>query len=73
MLLIVVPLLITNTQELQVEWSGVPHIGTHLTPLGVYIAVSKLDEVESILDIRLKILKCNMHARFGRVGVLELA
>jgi hypothetical protein len=51
----------------------VPHIGTHLTPLGIYISIGKLDEVESILDVRLKILECNMHAWLGGIRVLELA
>jgi hypothetical protein len=51
----------------------VAHIGTHLTPLGVYIAISKLDEVESILNVRLKIIDSYVNARLGGIGVLELA
>ncbi len=51
MSLVVVPLFVTNTEELQVEGGWMTHVGTHLTPLGVHWAIGKLHEVEGILDI----------------------
>jgi hypothetical protein len=73
MLLIVIPLLVTNTKELEVEWSWMTHIGAYLSPLRIGRTIGKLDEVESILDIRLKIFDCYVNTWLGGVGVLELA
>ena len=49
--IVVVPLLITHTKELQVEGCRVPHLGTHLSPLRIDGTIGKLYEVESILDV----------------------
>ena len=70
--LVVVPLLITNAQELEVEGSGVTHLSANLTPLRIGRAVGKLDEVEGILDIWLEVVDSYMNTRLGGVGVLEL-
>ena len=57
------PLLVTDTNLLQIEWSRMPHVGTELTPLGGDRTIGKLDEVECIVDIALKILDCHMRIR----------
>ena len=72
MSLVVVPLLVTDTQELQVKRSRMTHIGTHLTPLRGYITIGKLHKVEGILDIGIQVVNGNMYARLGWVRVLEL-
>lgn len=72
MCLVVVPLLVTYTQILQVEWLWMAHLGAHLTPLAVGRTVSKLNQVECILDIWLQILECYVYTRLGRIRVLEL-
>ena len=73
MILVVIPLLITNAKVLKVEWSGMSHIGAYLAPLRIDRTVSKLNEVESILNVRLKIFDSYMYTRLGGVWVLELA
>ena len=57
------PLLVTDTNLLQIEWCWMPHIGTELTPLRGDRTIGKLDEVECIVDIALKILDCYMCIR----------
>jgi hypothetical protein len=49
------------------------HIGAYLAPLRIDRTVSKLNEVESILNVRLKIFDSYMYTRLGGVWVLELA
>ena len=72
MFLVVVPLLVTHTQEFQVERSGMTHVGTQLAPLGVDIAVGKLHEVEGILDIGSQVVEGYVDTWLGGVGILEL-
>ena len=50
-----------------------PHVGTHLAPLGVDVAIGKLNQVQGILNIGTKIFQGYVYARLGGVGVLELA
>ena len=57
------PLLVTDTNLLQIEWSRMAHVGTKLTPLGSNRTIGKLDEVECIVNIALKILDCYMRIR----------
>ena len=52
------PLLITYTNILEVEGFGVTHLGTNLTILGGNVAIGKLDEVESVLDIGVEFINC---------------
>ena len=72
MSLVVVPLLVTDTQELQVKRSRMTHIGTYFTPLCGHITIGKLHKVEGILDIGIQVFKGNMYARLGWIGILEL-
>ena len=48
------------------------HFCTNLTPLGVGRAIGKFDKVESILNIRLKIVERYMNAGLGGILILEL-
>ena len=57
------PLLVTDTNLLQIEWCRMTHIGTELTPLRGDRSIGKLDEVECIVDIALEILDCYMRIR----------
>ena len=57
------PLLVTDTNLLQIEWRWMTHIGTELTPLGGDRTIGKLDEVECIIDIALEILDSHMRIR----------
>ena len=57
------PLLVSDTNLLQIEWSRMAHIGTELTPLGGNRAIGKLDQVEGIVDVALEILDCYMRIR----------
>ena len=57
------PLLVTDTNLLQIEWCRMTHIGTELTPLGGNRTIGKLDEIECIIDIALEILDCHMRIR----------
>ena len=57
------PLLVTDTNLLQIEWGWMTHIGTELTPLGGDRTISKLDKVECIVDIALEILDSYMCIR----------
>ena len=50
------PLLVSDSEELQVEGFGVSHLGTQLTPLGISRAIGKLNEVERILHERLQVI-----------------
>jgi hypothetical protein len=52
------PLLVTHTEELEVEGLGVTHLGTNLTILSGHVAIGKLDEVEGILDILIQVINC---------------
>ena len=70
--IVVIPLLIANTEVLEIEWLWMTHIGTYLTPFGINRAIGKLYEVEGILDIRLKFVETSVYAWFGGVRVLEL-
>ena len=54
------PLLVADTYLLEVEWCWMSHVGTKLAPLGVYATIGKLDEVESIIDIRLEVVNSYM-------------
>ena len=71
-LLIVVPLLVTHSEELQVEGLGVPHVGTYLTPFRIHRTIGKLHQVEGILNIAVEIVDCHMYTGFRGIGVLEL-
>ena len=57
------PLLVTDTNLLQIEWCRMTHIGTELTPFRGNRTIGKLDEVECIVDIALQII-------YGYVGIL---
>ena len=72
MCFVVVPLLVAHTQVFQVEGCGVPHVGTHLTPLRGDVAIGKLHKVEGILDVGAEVVECHMYARLRRIRVLEL-
>ena len=48
------------------------HVGTHLAPFRVDVAIGKLYQVQSILNIGAKVFQCHMYAGLGGVGVLEL-
>ena len=60
----IVPLLITDTHEFEVEWCRVSHIGTYLSPLSVRSAISEFYEVEGILDVWVQIFKGNCFLAF---------
>ena len=72
-LLVVVPLLVADAEEFQVERFGMAHVGTHLAPLRRNVAVSELYEVEGVLNIVIKLVEGYVDAGLRRVGVLELA
>ena len=48
------------------------HLSAHLTPFAVGRTVSKLNQVERVLDIWLQIVQCYMYTRLSRIRVLEL-
>ena len=73
MCLIVVPLLVANTQIVEVEGFGMSHFGANLAPLGVDITIGELYKVESILDVRLQVLEGNVYLGFVLDLILELA
>ena len=73
MSLIVVPLLVANTQIVEVEGFGMSHFGANLAPLGVDITIGKLYKVESILDVRLQVLEGNVYLGLVLDLILELA
>ena len=56
----VVPLLVTNTHEFQIEWCWVSHISTYLSPLGVNGSVGKLYEVKTVVDVWLQLIHWHM-------------
>ena len=56
----VVPLLVADSEELEVERCGMSHLRTLLAPCGVDVAVGKLDEVQTVLNVGLKILHCHV-------------
>ena len=45
-----VPLLVAHAEIFHVEWSWMPHFDALLSPFGIFVAISKLDEVETVLD-----------------------
>ena len=63
------PLLVAHANQFQVERSGMSHLCAQFSPLGVGRTVSKLDEVERIVDVRLQFIGRHMCAD---VVVLEL-
>ena len=65
-----VPLLVANTQILEVERSGMTHLCAERAPFGVGSAVGKLYQVEGVLDIRLQFLHGDVSLR---IVILELA
>ena len=65
----VVPLLVADADELQVEGCGVAHLGALLAPFRVDVAIGKLDEVEAVLDVGVELV----HRGVGVGSVLELA
>ena len=73
MCLVVVPLLVTHTKELQIKGCGVPHISSHLTPLRRDVTIGKLHKVKRILNIGIQIVECHMNTRLGWIAILELA
>ena len=72
MLLVVVPLLVTHAQELQVERCGMSHFCTHLTPRRRGVAIGKLYEVQCILDIVVQLVHGHVNTGVCGVRVLEL-
>ena len=72
MLLIIVPLLITNSKELQVEGLGMAHLSTYLSPFRVDGSIGEFYEVEGILDITVEIVDSYMYTGLRGIGVLEL-
>ena len=71
-LLVVVPLLVTYSKELQVEGLGMTHVGTYLTPFRVDRTIGKLHQVESILNIAVEIVECYVYTGLRWIRVLEL-
>ena len=71
--LVVVPLLITHSQELQSEGLGMAHLCTYLTPLGIHRTIGKLHKVEGILDITVQVVDCHVDTGLRGVRILELA
>ena len=71
--LVVVPLLVTHAEVLQVEGLGMAHVGTHLAPLAADWTVGELHEVEGILDIVVEVIDSYVYAFLRGIGVLELA
>ena len=69
---VVVPLLIADGEELQVEGFGVAHVGTYLAPLAVDGTIGELHEIEGILNIGIELVEGCMYAGLRGVGVLEL-
>ena len=55
------PLLVTDTYILEVEWFWVTHVSTKLSPhVLLRVAISELDEVENIVDVRLALVNWNV-------------
>ena len=71
--LVVVPLLVADTEIFQVEGLGMAHVCAHLTPLAVDGAIGELYEVEGILDVTVEIIDGHVYAGLRGVWVLELA
>ena len=71
-IVLIVPLLIADTEESQIERSRMTHVGTHFSPLCVHITISKLDEIESILDVRLKVVERHVTGLLVLYLILEL-
>ena len=71
--LVVVPLLVTHTEVLQIERLGMTHLCAYLTPFAVDRTIGKLHKVEGILDIRIELVEGGMYAGLGGIGILELA
>jgi hypothetical protein len=59
------PLLITDAEELEVEGLGVTHLCANLTILCGDVAIRKFNEVDSVLDIGVKVV-------YGYVSVLAM-
>ena len=67
------PLLVAHSDILEVERFGMPHLGTHFTPLGIGRPVGKLDKVQAVLDIRVQSRRISGHVRPLLLPVLVLA
>ena len=73
MLLVVVPLFVAHAEELQVEGLRVAHVGTNLAPRRRDVTIGKLYEVESILDVAVKLVERYVDTGLRGVRILELA
>ena len=50
------PLLVAHSDKFHIERSGVSHFSTDLSPLAVSGTIGKLDEVKTVVDIRLQLI-----------------
>ena len=64
------PLFVTDTDKLQVKRCRMSHIGTYLSPFGIHVSISKLNQIECILNIVIQIT--NGYVSF-RIIILILA
>ena len=64
------PLLITYTNEFQVERCRVSHIGTQFSPFRGHIPIGKFNQIKSILHIAIQIANSHMCLC---IRILELA
>ena len=57
------PLFVTDTDKLQVKRSRMSHIGTYFSPRSIHVSISKLNQVECILNIVIQITNCYVSFR----------
>ncbi len=72
-IILIVPLLITYTEILEVEWFWMTHVSTKFSPLILSrIAISEVDKVDAVIDIWLKFIYSNVYMFFILDIILEL-
>ena len=70
---LVVPLLVADGQELEVERSGVSHLGTQFAPCRSVGTIGKLNQIDGILDVWVEVFNGHMIGGFAFDRILELA